>query len=672
VKIQDLTRQRISLVALVFTLMFALGVGPEDSDLVFLDESPLQLVPETVEEGTDVAICNLGEQPLTNIAARATGFNLPAGKQLNVIGGRIGELPRGECEKVTLQADQDLGEDVYQGLLTVSADEVKGIARQVVIGPPAPEKISAAAKPIRLLMWWPSNITRLGSPDKEFELPLKSEDAATLQTEAGETLGTLSGGFGDGHAEVVAADAISRSAEGGESFSLPVRVNDLDGVGTYTGTLTIDGAQFEPELFVSDSLLWALVPLLIGAGVGWFLLIELKKRWPMRTLRQRGRALQQTYADANEQFRTRSEEIGAALRAAGASDDDVREVVNNLNEYEVDLDRVLSYQNSFNAALDEYGKEITFVDTSTEGYKQIVAMLDDAEADARRLQDSEGLRRPLEDLALALHRLATYLESKFGEDRRPALSIAAAAPLKGKSLKVGATKELSDKAKGWTDLVAMWRMHAERLKFYEAWGANLERKRCISVDDRKIFGGAIGTVAAGRNELLDAEDAAALIALSTSRELRQAYNSIAQLGKKYRVSPEPASAPPAAQHRRLQRLQQRFRRTHEEALPDDRTDLAVGRWVDAAKRVRFTEQPRTVTEMDPPVGRVPSWVLPALGGIVALLTVLVAEIYPDGGVTFGTTKDYLAAFVAGATGTAVAQFLQGPLAAFVTRLRPGS
>jgi hypothetical protein len=87
--------------------------------------------------------------------------------------------------------------------------------------------------------------------------------------------------------------------------------------------------------------------------------------------------------------------------------------------------------------------------------------------------------------------------------------------------------------------------------------------------------------------------------------------------------------------------------------------------------VTLPERPETVTKLDPDVGHLPPWVLPTLGGIVALLGVLVAEIYPDGGVAFGTTKDYLAAFVAGASGTIVGQFLQGPLAAFATRLRPG-
>jgi hypothetical protein len=667
--------QRSTLAALMLVLAFTLGVGPEDSALVFLEETLLRLDPETEAEGADVTICNLGDVPLNNVSASAEGFSFPEGKHLKVMGGSIGDLPQGGCKKVTLQADQGLGEESYEGLLTVSADGVKSIARQVVIGPPDPAKVSAAAKPVRLIMGEPSNIARVGSPGAEFKLPLKLEDAATLQTEAGEKLGTLSGGFGDGHARVVATEATSRSAESGEVVSLPVRVEDLEGVGTYTGTLTVGGANFESELFVSDSLLLALYFLLIGVIVGWYLLIELKKRLPIRTLRQRCRNLAQTYDCANRQFALSAEEIGDALRAADANDeigntpqaaeandddDGIQEVVDNLKKYRVDPDRVSSYQRSFGSALNEYDRENTFVDTSTEGYKQIVAMLDDAEADARRLEDSEGLRRPLEDLALTLHHLARYLRDNFRADRRPALCLSAAAPLTGKALKVGATKELSDKAKGSTDLVATWRKIAERLRYYEIWGANLESNKTLSDEDRKTLVKVNGTVADGKNELLDAEDAAALTALSTNRELRQAYNSIAHLGKKYEVSPTPT--PEQRAPRRVEGVgaqPQEEEQAGQEVPRPVGAGLAVSRWVRGADPVTLPERPETVTKLDPDVGHLPPWVLPTLGGIVALLGVLVAEIYPDGGVAFGTTKDYLAAFV------------QGPLAAFATRLRPG-
>jgi hypothetical protein len=180
------------------------------------------------------------------------------------------------------------------------------------------------------------------------------------------------------------------------------------------------------------------------------------------------------------------------------------------------------------------------------------------------------------------------------------------------------------------------------------------------------------TVADGKNELLDAEDAAALTALSTNSDLRKAYNSIAHLGKKYGVSTESAREEQALEATAEDEAQLLEAQRAGQEVGVEPPKLTIGSWVHDANDVTVTEEPVTVTDIDPHAGFLPPWVLPALGGIVALVAVLVAEIYPEGGEPFGTTKDYLAAFVAGATGTAVAQFLQGPLAAFVTRLRPGA
>jgi hypothetical protein len=55
--------------------------------------------------------------------------------------------------------------------------------------------------------------------------------------------------------------------------------------------------------------------------------------------------------------------------------------------------------------------------------------------------------------------------------------------------------------------------------------------------------------------------------------------------------------------------------------------------------LKVTEQPATVAGKDRIVGRLAPWVIPVLGGIVALLAVPVAEIFPDGSELFGITMD---------------------------------
>jgi hypothetical protein len=51
------------------------------------------------------------------------------------------------------------------------------------------------------------------------------------------------------------------------------------------------------------------------------------------------------------------------------------------------------------------------------------------------------------------------------------------------------------------------------------------------------------------------------------------------------------------------------------------------------------------------------WLGLSLAAFIALLTVLVTDIYPTCNQAFGTIRDYLWAFVARATSTVVAQFL---------------
>jgi hypothetical protein len=207
----------------------------------------------------------------------------------------IGTLDSGDCTTVsvrTIQGLERVGTGTYRGVVMLSANQVKPVARQVVVTVEEPEKsVSAAGKPIRVTMRWPSNITRIDRPryapwpilinsltlyapstfllktptyapwpwwppEKQVELPLRSKGGAALDVKKGDTLGTLSGGFGDGYAKVIAAEKLD-GVESGRVRRLTVRIHGLEGVGTYTETLTIGGVDIDVELFVSDALPWA-------------------------------------------------------------------------------------------------------------------------------------------------------------------------------------------------------------------------------------------------------------------------------------------------------------------------------------------------------------------------------------------------------------------------------
>jgi hypothetical protein len=272
------------LAALIVTTLFVLRFARDNSALIFLEEEPLELDPQATEDA-DVVVCNVGQTSLSNVVARLGGFGFPDGKGLVVDPEGNVALARNDCQTFSLRPNGELKSDTseYKGLLIVSADGVKGITRQVLVASKEPEQkeVSAAAKPVWINDGWlPLR--------REVVLPLKLEqgeptDTLALSTRKDEILGVLSGGSGDGHAHVVVNQKHSEvKYEANEAgvVLLPVRVEGLDGVGSYSGTLTVDGAEFETEFFASHALLWALVPVGLSLLTGWLSLLLFKRMWP--------------------------------------------------------------------------------------------------------------------------------------------------------------------------------------------------------------------------------------------------------------------------------------------------------------------------------------------------------------------------------------------------------
>jgi hypothetical protein len=413
-------KERGLLAVLIVVTLLVLGFAQVNSALVFPEEEPLELDPQATE-GVRAEVCNVGPTPLSNVVAKLGGFGFSDGKGLIVDPKESVGLARGDCQTFSLRPDAELRSDTgeYKGLLIVSADGVQGITKQVLVGPKEAEKkvVSAAAKPIWIYNKW------LPIPRKVV-LPLKlkegeSTDTLALNTKRDEILGILSGGYGDGHAQVVVDQELpedEHKANEAGVVLLPVRLKGVDGVGTYSGTLTVDGAEFETEFFVSHPLLWAMVPMALGLVAGWLSLLLLKSKWPTDQLKNRCTNLEANYKDAINSFHEHADKIGMTLELEQnketdprmrTSNTEIEKVVNELKKYTIDLERVRGFQESFSLALKEYKEEHAFVDPATD-YKRLVAPLDAAEDDVRRLKDPEGLRRPLEDLALALDSLAKY------------------------------------------------------------------------------------------------------------------------------------------------------------------------------------------------------------------------------------------------------------------------
>jgi hypothetical protein len=657
--------------ALVFVL--TLGFGPADSTLKFVDETPLALTLEKATQGTPVVVCNFGQDTLTSLEARLVGFDFPAEAGMSEPTEIPAELEPGACQKVPVRAQEGLKESLtakpgrYQGLLVLSTEQTGRVVRQVIVEAPA-AIITPAAKPVWVTKYSPSVLAgRLPPANRDIKLPLKLKNAASLSVARNQPLGVLSGGTGDGQARVFADKALEEKRPNKSGvISVPVRVKGLEGVGTYTGTLTVGGVDFEEQLLLSDTLWWAVVCVLIGLVSSVLVLLITKRLWPAANLKDRANRLEDKYEKSLKAFKDRLGETEQALRVAGASRKEAEEVKKELKGYELDAHNIQNFRDAFIHQLEDYVGDSFFVDTSSQEYKDVFALLESAEADARHLGSRDGFGKALMDLAVCLDGFARFLKNELRPKRPPALAVSAAAPLKGGELKANAAKEVSARAKERVDLIATWRNSATRVRRYEAWAALLAEelkhaKPWPPKEDANKLTLASAKVVEAENELLDAEDASALKDLGTAEDLKEAYGALASLGAKYDVWPpiKPLSSPKTLTAAPFQ----------DPNAPED--ELAIEPLVDEAEQ-ELPSPPTKTVSMRPVFGKAWAALALGLGMLLAILGVLATQVYPAAGMPFGTTKDYLAAIVAGATGPVVALFLQGPLTTFLTRLRPGA
>ncbi len=715
------------LALLMACAMLSLGVGPEGSSLVFVEETPLELSLSEAQKGANLGVCNVGAKKLTKVKAQPKGFDPSLNADVKVTKETIGTLDPGDCRTVLVETVQGSapgtpGTGTYRGVVMLSANQVEPVARQVVVTVGEPEKsIFVAAKPIRVTMWWPSNITRIDRPslarwpilmtyftpyapyvrlmnypvpyapwpwwppEKQVELPLRSKGRVELEVKKKPALGTVSGGFGDGHATVVAAENFNGRVKSGGVHPLAVHVDGLEGVGTYTGTLTIDGVDTDVELFVSDALLWPFVFLLLGVALAGAALFLAKRLVPNSRLKRRCHDLKQRYKDALENFQDNNllNRRKNALIEQGMSLKEADLTIDNLRTCGVCDTSVQEYQERFDQLLTDYRKENYFFDTGAEDYEQLLTTLESAESDSRHLGNPEGLGKSLQDLALALYRFEKYLREdlELHPTLRPALVKPAAAKLKGGPLKVRAAKEISEQAKVYTGLIADWRKSVKQIIRYYRWAALLEAifkdMNPKPEDDWKALQSATGRIVEALNELLDAEDAAALKELGAAEDLKEAYKTLATLGGKYcvwqapvepgtevgvfrgatRIFVQSPDSPNWAAHC--------LRPQSDPASPQSIAALAASLPFESPS----PRPPRVNVRRPTPIA---TTVLSIGLALVIALAVAFAAIYPATGAAFGTSKDYLAAITAGATGGTLSRFLQTPLTTLLTRLRPGS
>jgi len=637
--------------------------GSGEGPLVFEDDRLAVYTWEQVNAGVEVVVCNVGPDSLSSLRAELTGFNFQLdGKSisermaLNI--SNVTSLDAGICaqvhfQKATNESTIDPGE--YKGLLVISGPKAGIIRRELTIyGPPAkkPAKVKSVVDEI-IITATRKTIILSGKPhfgivvDKPY-IPLKYDSVGDNLSlpDNGTLLGVI---YNNGNLGHVYVDGKPNESLGGVVL-LPVRIDGLDAVGTYSGNVDVGGTgddktSIKVQVKVTDSILWAIISIIIGVLIPLLIMLYMQRWRPKLQLNERRNLLAKKYENADKEFQ---KNYGTSV----------------FKDYRPDYKSIKKYLTGFDNALNTYAQDNWLFDTTSEDFKTIIKMLNDTENDARQFGDPEGFGKSLEDLYTKFKDFEKFLNEVFPVDRQPALIKPAAELLKGRSLGVGETQKIIGDAKEYSDLIESWKAMAAQIKRYNLWGIRLsDKKKVMTPGDWEVLQHASAKLLEAKNEILDARDDATLVALGATDDLKHAYGQLAYLGGRYRVWEAPeelkGSQTQEQDFNLLLSLSMSFKDIGLGAINLGYTNNLL-EWLKQANFVSFTPEEAAVIERR---GR---WIGDAgvlgFAVIVAILTGLTQLYF---GRTFGTLQDYLTVILIGA-GTEVA--LKG-LVETITQLR---
>ncbi len=652
--------RRLTAVAIVVTAFLMVSLGSGIGPLVFEDDRLAIYTWEQVNAGVDVVVCNVGPDRLQSLRAELTGFNFQIDKKfisdrmvLN-LSNVTTSLDAGICtqvhfQKATNESILDPGE--YKGLLVISGPNAGIIRRELTVYGPAPTKKPAMVESVVdeiTIIATRKSINLSGSPffgtvvDKPY-VPLKSDsvgDNLSLPNN-GTLIGVI---YNNGNlGRVYVNGKPDESLDG--IVLLPVRIDGLDAVGTYSGNVDVGGTgddmtSIKVQVKVTDYILWAIIAIIIGVLIPLLIMFYIQRWRPRSELNERRNLLAKKYEKADKEFREKP--VNSAF----------------IDYHAPNKESIGKYLIGFDNALNTYAQDNWLFDTASADFKKIIKMLDDVESDAQHFGDPEGFGKSLKDLYTALEGFDKFLSEEFPVDRQPALVKPSANLLRGDSLTVGATQKIVAKAKEYIDLINAWQVMAAQIKRYSLWSIRLSNKKDdMTSGDWEVLQRASAKVLEAKNEILDAKDVNTLADLGAADDLKRAYGQLAYLGGRYGVWEAPE--------------ERKDQKKREEGFNLMLVSCSLGgiileytsklkEWLQQAKFVGITPEEAAVIE------RQSRWIGDAgvigLAVIVAILTGL-TQLYFDK--TFGTLQDYLTVILIGA-GSQVA--LKG-LVDTITQLR---
>jgi hypothetical protein len=630
---------------LAWAALLTLGPGPvssrssADQALVFQDERPLAITLAQLQAGQDVAICNVGPDPISVVNVRLVGFGLMVGgrpaedSNLEVTPPVSNPISSRACPPIHISTAQPLfapDPGTYRGELVVVDKAVEVVRRDIDVTVPAAKSAvgDIVLHATRDGPWAGSALL-----DDRALILQTNPDGTPAKVAAGGVLGVLHNG---NHLATVRPGGPPVTLGSGV-LSVPVKAYGLYQVGTYDGAVDVSGHR-DPDnaitvnVEVTDRIEWAIAATIAGVLVALIPILIMGRWRHWWRIDMKRRSLAKGYIDAEARFR-----MNYGDTAFGS--------------YRPHYGSITMYQAKLKSALKNYANSVLVFDPASDGYRAVTASLQTASDDRKALEDPDGLGASLRKLQAALKGFADFLVKEFpvhGDvEGQPAFVTPASGLLNGTALPVGGALQVKAHAAAYVELIDRWKTLALEVKRYLVWGVRLlQHQDRMPIEDLARLRRAMAEVVEARSEMLDAEDADELESLASAGDLKDAYEKLALLGGLY----DQWEPPHRAQH------------DHERALGSvvladqlapEGAEYVLRRMPEPTRLVETWSAGAEPPALAPAQGIAIERVSGGVGEAAAVLVPMAAAV--GGGLTqfyfgkpWGTTQDYLSVVLAGA------------------------
>ena len=409
-------------------------------------------------------------------------------------------------------------------------------------------------------------------------------------------------------------------------LDLPVTIQGIKRVGTYSGTLTLANSTIPLKIRVTDGPFFPIIAIASGVLLG-FLIPSWVGRYRHQTiLKARIEEVAEDYNRGSTKFREKYEKTDYPWRF-----------------YNLSPEVVKIFLSDVNAELRTYARHNWLFNTSSDEFKKLDQRLDSAASDARVLGEVEG-----DGLGPSLAGLqATWMSAPPADDSHLSTLDGKAhdlltGRLQGFGLKVGDAHKLKAQADMYAQALKKWRELNLLLRRYEDWSLAILNVVKDSRDVRTARH-TRAKILALRRQFNQSPDLASLEALGSSDMWTRIYEQLAYLSQAVGV-PEPGEKRGAVQ-RQLSAMVETFMLAHQGR--GRRASRILG-WLRGGLRTHWV------------------WLgdvgVAALSLAIAILAALNQYYF---GKTFGTLTDYLTVFLLG-TGI---QLTARSLVDLITQLR---